>query len=108
MSEEITDWSVFDDLVSAPLDWVTPSGWVKVEPKPNPDPFSSPDPVGYALEARCKKCGTLKAVIHKPGDLWHAMKSTCEHTPQGPSLEAINKAARKRRTQFGRGPSVRV
>ena len=103
MSEEF-DWDQFLPTVSAPLDWVTPSDWVKVEPEP--EPFSSPG--GYELAAQCNKCGRLKAVINERGDLWHAMKSTCEHIPQGPSLEAVNKAARKRRTQFGRAPSVRV
>jgi len=104
MNEEITDWSVFYDWVSAPLDWVTPSDWVKVEPEPGP--FSQP--CGYKLAAQCNKCGRLKAVINERGDLWHAMKETCEHTAQEPNLEAVNKAARKPLTKHGRAPYVRV
>ena len=107
MSAEI-DWDQFSPWVSAPLDWVTPSDWVKVHASVNADGFGSVGHGGYELEARCKKCGTLKAVIREPGDPWQMMKSTCEHIPQGPSLEAVSKAARKRRTPFGKAPSVRV
>ena len=83
----------------ARLDWVTPTKWKK-----QPDASAS----RWALAAKCGECGNLKAVIPHGDTGWHLMENTCQHVPQEPTLDEVNKAARKTPTALGGTPSIRV